>query len=241
MHILENPKFSLILPTRNRPEKLSNFLRSVSDTVACPEEIEVILGVDTDDMNLRKYVDLARTYENLNVQIYLRPRSPNISNDYINKMARMSRGHIIWVFNDDAEILTKSWDLLLVGEIMKSRKIQEDAFYVDTYDSTRNFENNGQFACFPAISRNMFETLGYFFHPLCFAWGADKWLHLVANEAGCVLSVQGVEIQHHRDCSDEQHINMSNVSKKYGFGADLDYSKDIEKLKKVVEVQRNAS
>src|SRR5438105_1693187 len=43
------PTFSLIVPTRGRPEQLHRFLTSVETTVARPDDVEVVLVVDADD------------------------------------------------------------------------------------------------------------------------------------------------------------------------------------------------
>ena len=200
---------SILIPSRGRTAELNRCLNSLEKNTDDFNRVEVIIGLDFDDRSLPAYLDIIdRRF--LNARAMIRHRSDSLSDDYYNAMARMSHGDIIWVLNDDCVIDTEAWDEAarqLVADI------QSNFFYMDVSDTTRNFNNNGQFACFPMMSRAVYDALGYFFHPAVRTWGADKRIHLICSKAGCVYPAPLIHVIHHREASDETSRHMERVFK----------------------------
>jgi glycosyltransferase involved in cell wall biosynthesis len=211
--------FSIIIPTRKRPESLSRLLNSIKEKTHDLSDVEIIIYKDTDDI-----VELP---EGLNANILTRKRSDKLIKDYINQMALMSEGKYVWFLGDDCEIVTDQWDVLAKKIIEESKM---DKFFGDTKDNTRNFNNVGQFACFPIISRKSIDALGYFFHPEIAAWGGDKYCHYVYSQANKVLDMQKIELIHHHVRNDDTAAKVEEAYNKYGSGDKIDYSSDIERI-----------
>ena len=49
-------KFSLFLNTRQRTALLSNLLRSIDDTISGNNDIEILLGIDDDDIETYNFI-----------------------------------------------------------------------------------------------------------------------------------------------------------------------------------------
>jgi glycosyltransferase involved in cell wall biosynthesis len=99
------PFFSLIVPTRKRPEKLARFLDSVARTAAHPERVEVVLVVDDDDRAS------CATHPALNVRHSL--GAPGRTMGALNNAGfAASTGDWVMLLNDDVIVRTPNWDAI---------------------------------------------------------------------------------------------------------------------------------
>jgi len=229
-------KTSILIPSRGRPDLLRRCVQSILQCTHDLKSIEVLVAVDFNDPEFGCYAAYIQIIGrgDLDIRMLARRQSDNLSDDYYNAMARMSTGDFIWVLNDDCEIETRGWDKIL-------RKITfglaPGLYYLDTYDTTRNFNNNGEFACFPMISRHLFDALGYFFHPQIRTWGADRYLHFVCDPAGCVINAQDIRIRHHREAKDQTSGHMKKVFKEDDLSTireRIDFDREIGRIKEAV-------
>jgi SAM-dependent methyltransferase len=99
--------FSFLLPTRGKQELAQRFLQSVVDTADHPEEIEVILGVDEDDVPSH-----AIAKEGLVVKtVVLRP---GLTMGELNRACfAASSGRYVMLINDDVIVRTRGWDTVI--------------------------------------------------------------------------------------------------------------------------------
>lgn len=223
-------KFSILIPTRKRIPELSRLIDSIKKKTDNLSKIEVIFGVDFDDRATLERVRLYNQLNKINYKVLLQNQTDNLSDNYYNAMAGMSKGEIIWVLNDDCEIKTQNWDKLI---LQKLKNYRTDIFYLDVNDTTRNFNNNGQFSCFPMISRKAFNIFGYFFHPQIRTWGADKWLHYVYNKANCIIPMLDIKVIHHREAKDQNYERMKRTFKEDNLSTiteRVNFYEDIQKL-----------
>jgi hypothetical protein len=101
---MNRPTFSLIVPTRGRPDQLRRFLASVAATAARPDEIEVVLVVDDDDP-ARAGVE----HPNLAIRAVVGP--PGRTMGALNTAGyAASVGDYVMLLNDDVVIRTRGWD-----------------------------------------------------------------------------------------------------------------------------------
>ena len=113
-------KFSLFLNTRQRTALLSNLLRSIDGTISGNNDIEILLGIDDDDIETYNFIqnlDLVLpdsvVVPNIATHTTSRPDNLHIK---MNDLAEKSSGDFLFVLNDDVEFLTPSWD-----EIVRSK------------------------------------------------------------------------------------------------------------------------
>lgn len=213
--------FTIIIPTRGRPESLSRLLQSIVNNVSDINNFDVIIRCDNDDKQMEKYSGFKGEFE------YVQ-RGNSLVSDYINPMALKANGKYIWFLADDCEIETEDWDLIIRDSIDSSGKV---VFFGDTYDSSRDLNGVGQFPGFPVISRELINYMGFFFDPRIMNWGADKYTHGIYKEAGFVIDMQSIRIKHHQILDDETSKNVQRVYGINGSGSNLDYTDNINRLK----------
>jgi glycosyltransferase involved in cell wall biosynthesis len=101
------PLFSLIVPTRGRPEGLRRLLDSLLATAANPESIELIAVVDEDDVQSRDFQYSALVFHTVVVP-------PGLSMGELNLAGyRTALGRYLMLLNDDVIARTAGWDAIL--------------------------------------------------------------------------------------------------------------------------------
>ena len=202
-------KISILIPTRNRISDLRRLLNSIHCKTFNLNSIELIVCVDFDDKKTIEYLLNNKYSWFKDIKLIIRKQADNMSDDYYNLMAKASSGDLLWVLNDDCEIETKYWDNIIREKV---KELKFKIFYLDILDSTRNFNNDGNsYSCFPMISREAFNKLGYFFIPVIKGWSADKYLFDLYNGIDRVVPMQEVFVIHHREASDDNYEKMARL------------------------------
>jgi len=98
------PMFSLIVPTRQRPELLRQLLDSLAATTARPAALEVILVVDADDADSLSIADARLTLRHVIVPPGQTMGSLNMAG------YEAARGRYLMLLNDDVVSRTPAWD-----------------------------------------------------------------------------------------------------------------------------------
>lgn len=201
--------FSILIPTRNRISELLRLLESINSKTKNIDQVEIICCCDINDkLSIDFLIDLNK-FSNFDLKILIKEQSDNLSEDYYNYMAKTSIGKILWVLNDDCEIMTQDWDEIVLNQV---KNFRYKIFYLDIGDSTRNFNNNGEYSCFPMVSREAFEALGYFFIPVIKGWSADKYLFDLYDGVGRIIPFKDkVFVEHHREAKDQNFKKMERL------------------------------
>ncbi len=98
------PTFSLIVPTRRRPQQLRRFLDSVAATATDPKGIEVVLVIDADDPE-----SIAAAHSSLALRhVVVSPRKT--MGDLNRAGYEASGGDYVMLLNDDVIARTRGWD-----------------------------------------------------------------------------------------------------------------------------------
>ena len=136
---------SLLLPTRGRPALVERLFKSIVETAARPERVEVILYADDDDT--------ASHYLDSDAMRVVRIVGPAMTmGGYNNACLQQSRGDIIILVNDDMVIRTPGWDNAIADM---------DAGFPDKiYLAYGNdLFKKRSFCTFPVLSRHTCELL----------------------------------------------------------------------------------
>ena len=163
--------FSILTPSRNRPDRLEQFIDSVFPLALMPENIEMLVYIDLDDPAIIEYRNLeSRTPHNV---LFTYGEHMSISKSW-NILAAKSVNSVLIMGNDDLLYRTVMWDTKLEEEL---------AVYIDDiYCAWMEDKINGKSHCaFPIVSRLWYETLGYF-APGVFNFGYnDTWVFDIAQ------------------------------------------------------------
>ena len=140
-----NPKISFLLPTRGRPELLRRLFQSIVDTTHDPDNIEIVMCLDEDDLQSQRIEE-----PRLNIVKLLGTRST--MGVYNTKCLNHSSGDIIILLNDDLVMETPSWDRIISDFALT---IPDGIFMAYPNDT----ETRQHMCTFPIMSRKTCEIL----------------------------------------------------------------------------------
>ena len=140
------PLFSLIVPTRGRPDQLAGMLDSVARTAANPERVEVVLVVDADDP-----VSLV-WHSRLSVRHVVVPPGQTMG-ELNNAGYRASVGSYVMLLNDDVVVRTPGWDAVALRIFSQF----PDPFVLVHVNDTLMRDH---LCTFPLTSRAFYELVG---------------------------------------------------------------------------------
>lgn len=161
--------FSLILPSRGRPELLDRCIRSFYNKARFPKLIEIFVMLDDDaeDPYLQMFSELPSEISDQIIRV-VRKRGNNLSNHYYNFAAKAAHGKLLWSLNDECECLSEDWDVKLINYAAPIlTQCTDNVLYLATDDSTHTKSRLNLLlgSCFPIISRDTVKALGVFFPP----------------------------------------------------------------------------
>jgi hypothetical protein len=110
--MIPHAEISVLLPTRGRPARAERMLRSLAETAADPDGIEIILLVDRDDAPSHA-IDTAglRT-----TRLIRRRTSMGVMTDVC---YRASAGRHVMLANDDIVFRTPGWDAIVLDALIR--------------------------------------------------------------------------------------------------------------------------
>lgn len=221
---------SVIVPTRNRPERLRALWQSAKDTASSMPEFCTYIDED-DTVSVPVCEELGIKYRQGSRKVY--------TQNY-NEAAVLATGSIFFDVADDFLFREKDWDLKVIAEF---DKVPDKIILVHGYDGSEGPENATHFF----VHRRWVDALGYLFPPY-FRWAnADVWMTRVAKMINrqVYLPTMLVEHMHCRDGKapvDSTYIEASESIKKYawadvaGYHSLEDRAADIrEDAKKLLE------
>lgn len=214
----EQMNISVLLPTRGRYAGMCAAVETLFQLAAAPTKIEFLIRADFDDS----------AYYNLvipsawNFYLASGPRLGYANmHGYYNELAEMARGKLLFVWNDDTEMLTQGWDEMLL-KFAHTPVVQ----FV-------RVENKGQAdTTFPVIDRRIFETVGRL-SAHCYV---DTWLDKVSAMAGVQVLRNDIVIRHHRLNDQTASDNRAAINNEHArwFGMDAERARDAEKVKELL-------
>lgn len=141
------PVFSIIVPTRERPDGLRRLLDSFAVTTTRPHAVEVVLVVDADDNQSKEFAYDRIPLKRVVVQPGLNMGALNLAG------YEASTGDYIMLLNDDVIVRTRGWDEK-VGAAFKT--FNDGIVLVHVNDKI--FEE--KLCTFPFLSRNYCDIAG---------------------------------------------------------------------------------
>lgn len=171
---------SVLLPTRNRVELVTRSVTSLLSNATNPENVEIIVAYDHDDLASVNYFqnnswpEFVKSFNSNTQTIKCPPMGYHGLHRYYTKMGQQARGQWLMIWNDDAVMLTPGWD----------QHIQNNKNFVGMlHMTTENFKPN--LTLFPLIPRlwlNLFGEISQ--HQL-----NDSWIQDICHEAGAVQEI----------------------------------------------------
>ncbi|MHA1381925.1 MAG: hypothetical protein ACTSRG_26440 [Candidatus Helarchaeota archaeon] len=164
-------KIDILTPTRQRVNRVFNFLNSIKKTVSDVKNVAIYFYIDDDDeISINNIKNIKDNFKDLEIHFKIGPRI--ILSNCWNELWKISKNEIIMLSNDDIIFATKNWDETIIEEF---EKCSDKILLIFGKDGISN-EN---ISTFPFISRKSTNILGYFCPPY-FSWGYnDLWFDVV--------------------------------------------------------------
>ena len=183
---------SILLPTRKRVPLIKRCTESLLDNASDPSKIQLLYGVDDDD---QESIDFLRDVKHpaRSVIKFKRLGYENL-HQYNNNLSSYAQGNWIMIFNDDAIMQTKNWDLEInkFDGQFKLLKVQE--------------QTGHPYSIFPIVPYDWFRCVDH----LSLHGQNDAWL----SEIAYMLNImQEVPIQVLHDRADITGNNNDDVFK----------------------------
>jgi len=224
--------FSIVLVSRSRPDMLKGLVESLRHSSLI--EYEVIVGMDDDDPYLDQYLSLFSLYD---IKYQCKNRIDNL-HVRINSLIDLVEGKYIFVLNDDCSLMNFAWDADAI-EVLDSFG---DVVYGRTHDNSIDRVNQ-EYAAFPIVSKNAALKLGFIMDETFGNHGSDVVTYRIYKEAGKVVDLPSVEIDHifhnsreslEKRKEDGTAVEMINRTFSSNFNVNLLFSMDVsEKSRKL--------
>lgn len=102
---------SVLLPTRGRSHLLRGSVASLLDQADKPDQVQLCYAVDKDDEHtVEDAYALARSHDNVSVTDRFGYAGLH---HYVNQLARRASGEWLFLWNDDAVMITGGWDRIV--------------------------------------------------------------------------------------------------------------------------------
>lgn len=163
-------RVSILLPTRDNPEQLDAHVAQLLASAHDPSSVELIVRADDDDLDT---IAVAKAFAHATV--LAGPRFEGYSSLHLMyaDCAAASHGEWLWLWNDDAEVFTPSWDRAIAS---LPRECWLAKFNERDTDTPANFRP----PIFPIFRREYYVALGHVsLHPC-----NDSWVHQTMEMAG---------------------------------------------------------
>jgi len=176
---VETRKVSVLIPSRGRPEMLTD---TVASLLTSGGNIEILIRLDDDDKAaLGPY--LAKCQEEGDIEIITGPRHGYRNlHLYYNELAAQATGDWLMLWNDDALMETEAWDA----------KIHACGGGLKVLNATGNLN------LFPIFTKKLYELLGH----VSLQTHADSWLQVISRMNGIEQPVE-LSVRHLREEIDD--------------------------------------
>jgi hypothetical protein len=198
-------KFTIQIITRKRLNLLNNLIKSISEKTKEKSEIELHIIYDFDDEETRGYtLSVNEKYPDLNIEVHPTNRSAWMLRDYVNwGVFNFAKGKYIMSLNDDVIFINQDWDIATWNKLENYLSDKPDGVvYGNVEDSEESKLVNapitqGQFSCFPIISRAAINALGWFYDNEYNSWSSDVAIYLVYREINRICDLRKELILYH--------------------------------------------
>lgn len=143
--------FSIIHPSRSRPEKSINCITKWKQLAG--QDVEVIVSLDDDDPKLVEYLNVYGKNPDDSITVLIQKNRSAI--DAVNKAASVATGNIFVVVSDDFDC-PRNW-ANRIQEITRARR----DFVLKTYDGVQNY-----IVTLPILDRVYYNRFGYIYNPI---------------------------------------------------------------------------
>lgn len=173
---------SLLHPSRGRPEKSFNNAKEWIEKAGC--EVELIVSVDVDDPYKLEYM---RVHGDCKYKMLF--YSNNSVVEATNRAAKEAKGDILLYLSDDFRCFD-SWGLA----VQKEFEGVSEPLLIKVDDCLQKF--SVPVLTIPIMNRQLYDKLGYFWHPEYKSMFCDEQLYWVTQRLGAMKMCPHLKFEH---------------------------------------------
>jgi len=216
-------RFSLIIPTRDRPILFNRTLEAIWSHTTSKNNIELLVICDDDDNSSEKYIQEAmKKWSQLNIRLLKRERTQFSNRDYYNWGADQAKGELVWIFADDLEIVKYNWDEVVWEAYQKFKESRPDnCFCISVKDNTPVPRHDmPKFPCFPLFTKESRNLFGWYLHTSPPNWGVDYICYQIFNPLDRILQLHTdnflnhISYHTHQVAEDSTALRVGNIFNK---------------------------
>jgi hypothetical protein len=164
---------SVVLPSRKRPEQLLYSMCTLLDKAFDSSDVEFVIGYDSDDPETREAAMSASLDSHMNVKIKEFERlGYHRLHEYVNTLCAEADGEWLFLWNDDAHMLTNDWDCEI--RTVDGKRYPIILTFDDTQQANIPNHTGPHQCCFPLLNKGLFDHWGHFsLSNHCDAWLQD--------------------------------------------------------------------
>ena len=170
-------KFSILHPSRSRPEKSFTTIQSWKEFSSGKNEIETIVSIDKSDLFGIKYYGAYEKFNHPIHRVSFIEHENRSAVDAINNAVKVATGDIFIVVSDDTSPIN-NWDELILKEVEGKTD-----WILKTQDGIQDY-----IITFPVMDRVYYNRFGYIYHPDYHHLFADTYMTCVADINGRKLT-----------------------------------------------------
>lgn len=202
---------SILCPTRGRPEMARRMAESAVATASDTRGLEILFYLNEDDPQVMDYRHGPYT-------VFIMGKDGPTSYAW-NELAKRAAGDILMLMGDDAVFKTAGWDVLLRDRVKNGLphvyQLHDHApVAVLSFDDGRSPLSEGH--PHPAITRAVYNRLGYLACPMFRHFYVDTWLVELAKEAGIFHYIADMKVLHDkpwdRGAPDETKLRIATTT-----------------------------
>jgi beta-1,4-mannosyl-glycoprotein beta-1,4-N-acetylglucosaminyltransferase len=164
------PRISVLIPTRGRPQALLKSIASLLENAADPSSIEILLGIDVDDI---ESIEALPHVQADTSAVVIPRRGHHRLHEYFNRLAGIATGDWTLAWSDDALMQTKNWDDLIAA--------LPPCIGWPEHNHPANWDN----IAFPIVPRLWIELVGHY----SLDWAVDGWWQYVGRYSDTIKPV----------------------------------------------------
>ncbi len=175
--------FSILIPTRSRPNNVERVLNSILDTSGDIKNVEVLFYYDEDDEifknELKRIIDV---FHDFNFSFFTEKPGIVKYNNWWDYLYKKSVGKYIMHGGDDLVFRTKNWDIILSSGIEEQiTKNGDRILLAGTWDGAEDHKD-GCLITHSILTKDMVENLGYFTTGYFSSNFNDTWFTEIAKK-----------------------------------------------------------
>ena len=190
---------SFLTPSRGRPESLRTSMDSLYNNAYDPTCFEMFVYVDHDDPEVDAYRTVAQDYDRMRVILGPHLGYSRLHECIANDLVPRARGQWLWLWNDDAVMTTKHWDI----------KLRRHPVNCVLNPDTNHDSHDTQLNVFPVVPKAWVDLVGWARN------GAnDTWFQYMGIMLGAQRNL-GVYVTHDRSDLTGGHDDDTRAGNNY--------------------------